>query len=168
MESGGIQFAGTLTKNEYKKYNLYARRKYRVKATVLFFIFSFLLYAILFRRVIFSLFFAAFFALILWLLLRVVIPFKARNEWASNRLIKQVIQYTATNEGIVQVRDASQILYRWTDFISAYEHKEMFRLHISNNQGILIPKRFFSNEEDRNAFRELLGESMPDKSVHLN
>ncbi|MFT8363064.1 MAG: YcxB family protein [Sporolactobacillus sp.] len=168
MESEAIQFAGILTKNEYKKYNLYARRKYRFKATVLFFIFSFLIYAMLFRKIISSLFLAAFLALVLWLLLRVVIPFKARSEWVSNRLIKQAIQYTATKEGIVQVRDASQILYRWTDFISAYEHKEMFRLHISNNQGVLIPKRFFSNEEDRNAFRKLLGESMPDKSVHLN
>ncbi|MFT8871931.1 MAG: YcxB family protein [Sporolactobacillus sp.] len=168
MESEAIQFAGTLTENEYKAYNLYVRRKYRVKATVLFFIFSFLLYAIPFHKIISSLFFAAFFALLLGLLLRVVISFKARSEWASNRLIKQAIQYTATNEGILQVRDASQTLCHWTDFISAYEHKEMFRLHISKNQGVLIPKRFFSNEEDRNAFRKLLSESMPDKSVHLS
>ncbi|WP_370645911.1 YcxB family protein [Sporolactobacillus sp. STSJ-5] len=54
------------------------------------------------------------------------------------------------------------------DFVSAYEHKDMFRIHVSKNQAVVLPKQFFKNVDEINDFRRLISTLMPEKKVHLS
>lgn len=168
MKNEDVHCGGTLTWREFKKYNFYARRKLFTITSISFFIILFLLNMILFRQMLLSFTMAAVFALILWILITIIFPLKVRNEYSSNQLIKQEIQYDVTNDEVVQTRGKSKTFFQWEDFISAYEHKDMFRVHISKNQAVVLPKRFFKNDDEISDFRRLISTSMHVKKVHLS
>ena len=108
-----------------------------------------------------SLIIAAFAALFLSGLLR----FRIRREYKSDRLIKNEIRYMITNDGINQQVKSSNSHLEWNDFIATFEHKDMFRLYISKHKAIVLPKRYFSSNEDRIYFKHIVEKNMPSKKV---
>lgn len=168
MKNEEVHCGGTLTWREFKKYNFYARRKLFTITSISFFFILFLIYIILFHKILISFTMAAAFALVLWILITIIFPLKVRNEYSSNQLIKQEIQYDVNKDEVVQTRGKSKTFFKWEDFISAYEHKDMFQIHVSKNQAVVLPKRFFKNDDVISDFRRLISTSMPKKKVHLS
>lgn len=82
--------------------------------------------------------------------------------------MKQEIRYVANKDGLTQTKGVSKVHYEWDDLISAYEYKDLFRVHVSKFLAIVLPKRFFKNDDDISEFRRLIRASMPEKKVYLS
>lgn len=168
MENEEVQFGGTLTKKEFYKLNSYVNRKRFFIAIAVYFTLLFLLYLLLFRHLFISIVRAVVFTLVLWLVLMIIVPLRVRKEYSSNQLIKQEVHYDVNRNEIIQMRGKSKVYYKWEDLNSAYEYKDMFRIHISKHQALVIPKRFFESDEDILKFQSLIRISMPEQKVHLS
>ncbi|WP_353958598.1 YcxB family protein [Sporolactobacillus laevolacticus] len=169
MGGDDIEFGGTGSFDDYKKLVFYARRKSLIIMMtcyflVLFFIIMTTIPLVWFVSAILSLI-ATFAVFILAVLL---LYFRIKREYASNKSMKQEIRYVANKDGLTQTKGVSKVHYEWDDLISAYEYKDLFRVHVSKFLAIVLPKRFFKNDDDISEFRRLIRASMPEKKVYLS
>ncbi|ADU32150.1 YcxB family protein [Evansella cellulosilytica] len=162
-----LKVTGALTYEDFKKYNeLHQRNTY-----ISFFVIASLLTGLLFNqplsetslvfRLPMLLFLAVVFATFGTLLLRSLILLRVRNEFKTAKFIKREITYDISDEGITQLTNRSNVTVEWSDILKAHEHPAMFRLYISKNQAHVIPKRFFTSEEDIGVLRTLLKNNLP-------
>ena len=165
-----VYAAGTFTYEDYKKHNNYHQKK----MVISFAIFAFLIGMIVFPLnmsgswiIIIPIFFVVslIISAIGTLFLIGLLRLRVRREFKSDQLIKNEIRYSITNEGINQQVKRSNSHLEWSDFISAFEHKDMFRLYISKHKAIVLPKRYFASKEDRISFKQIIETNMPSKKV---
>ena len=81
---------------------------------------------------------------------------KAYNS-DSNFRMEQI--YAANADGFSVHTEQSDSKFAWRNLFAVYEHKEMIIIYVSNTKAFLIPKRFFSSEEDRNNLKTLITEN---------
>ncbi|MCQ2009041.1 hypothetical protein NOM01_03410 [Sporolactobacillus sp. STSJ-5] len=116
MKNDVIHCGGTLTWREFKKYNFYVRKKLFTVTSISFFIILLLINLILFQKLLISFTMAAAFTVVFCLLLMIIFPLRIRNEYSSNQLIKQEIQYEVNQNEIVQTRGKSKTFFKWEDY----------------------------------------------------
>lgn len=167
MENEAIKFAGSIELNEYRKLNFYGSRKRIIVVHAVYFVFIFCLSLIVTGQLIGSLIFSIAFTLILWLIIMFIVSHKVKGEYKSNQLMKQEIQYMVNHDGVTQIRGVSKMFYKWKELMCAYEYKDIFRIQISKNQNILIPKRFFVSNDDSQKFIRLIFANMPVNKVKI-
>ncbi|WP_066190363.1 YcxB family protein [Gracilibacillus timonensis] len=72
-------------------------------------------------------------------------------------MIHNKINYKINGSGITQIISPyTNTYFDWNNIIKGYENEDMFRLYISNNKAIILPKRFFKSKEDIMAFKQLI------------
>jgi uncharacterized membrane protein (DUF485 family) len=162
-ENKGITFGGTLSAKEFIRYNFYHSKKFIILYFWLILLMSLGFLGIKFsgQGIALTLIGSLITVVIGIPIFCIVIYFRARKEFNSDQLIKSEIQYVANDDGINQKRGKSNSYFEWNDIISSYEDKELFRLYVSKNKAIIIPKRYFSSEEDLLLFKRLI-------TKHLN
>ncbi|MGM0940799.1 MAG: YcxB family protein [Bacillota bacterium] len=184
-ESTEITLTGNITYEDFKLHNSYHIRNYLIgnfiiQVIILSAIFVLLFYKIgLFLSLIFgysifvawitiilsSLLIASFIAVPLILILRFILLIRVRKEYQSNTLIRHDVSYLISEQRIHQKRGSSNTYFEWGDIFKAYEHKKMFRLYVSRNNAILLPKRFFKTNKGIKLFKKMVHKNLDDRSV---
>ena len=157
-----LQASGTITSKEFVNYNLFHTRKFRFRYFWLLFLLFFLLILLDFpfdftdsilTTVVVGLIVALF---VSWLV-RLLIQRRATNEYKSDNLIQQEINFTVNELGITQeIKDRSKGFFDWESIIKGYEFEKTFILYVSKNKAILLPKRFVKSTEDLEQLKKMV------------
>ncbi|GGI11510.1 YcxB family protein [Gottfriedia solisilvae] len=164
-----ITFAGKLTFDEFKKYNFYHTKRKLVYSFLVVLIYLTVCFKFIFPqfRLVVLFIVCVILAILITALFRFIIYLRVRKEFKSDNLIKNEINFVADNEGIHQKVKSSNLCIEWDDIISAFENEDLFRLYISRNKAIVIPKRYFCSEDDVTTFKKLINEKLAIKQVSL-
>lgn len=163
-----ISISGTLTYAVFKKYNWYHKRK----IVIGYFVFAFLCFIYVFSNFVSGVWFLVypiviFLSLItsgiISLILLFLVFWKARQEYKSDKIIKNEVSFVIDNKGINQKVRSSNANIEWSDILVAKENKDMFRLYISKNKAIVLPKRFFISKEDIHTVKTLIERNLNSK-----
>jgi hypothetical protein len=73
-----------------------------------------------------------------------------------DREIRKERHFLIRNDGVQVTTANSEAFYQWSNFRSVRNDKKMYILYRSTLKGIMIPKRFFQNEEQQEAFEKLI------------
>jgi hypothetical protein len=73
-----------------------------------------------------------------------------------DREIRKERHFLIRNDGVQVTTANSEAFYQWSNFRSVRNDKKMFILYRSTLKGIMIPKRFFQNEEQQETFERLI------------
>lgn len=174
-----LSIKGTLSLEDFLMYNKYHSQKF-IK---IYFIFSFFtLSALLIIQEMpqllgASLLFSAIvlipkfiLALILSFLVilfvkKIILKRQATKEYESDQLAKTETCYTFSNEGVNQKVRRSNNHYSWSDFQLSIELEEMFLLYVSKRKALVLPKRFFSSNDDIELFKRIVSENMDNSKM---
>ncbi|WP_158234693.1 YcxB family protein [Lentibacillus sediminis] len=80
---------------------------------------------------------------------------RLRREFESDKQAQNEVTFTINEERIHQKTINSTTEINWSDIFSAYEHKKMFRLYVSRNKVIVLPKRYFHSQQEIELFRDI-------------
>lgn len=178
LSSDTLSLSGYITKKDFINHNRYHFTRFNR----ILFIFSFLTFISIFLFYtwnleentdfrIFTLILGTSIALIVsslgFLWGKLVHRIRAANEYKSDQLIKSEISLILSPQEIEQKIRRSTNYYPWSEIIAAYEHKDMFRLYISKNKAILIPKTFFTSQDEMEQLKELVNKNMEKGKIKL-
>ncbi|WP_416147820.1 YcxB family protein [Salipaludibacillus sp. HK11] len=166
-----VSIKGTLSYKDFKQHNFHHQKNILIG----FFLFALLLvFSMLITSVfsgspslvlLISLVIAAIVAGITTLILILLITFRIRKEFKSDQMIKNELRYIYSDEGINQQIKKSNVYIEWADILKAYEHKEMFRVYISKNKVLVMPKRFFGSQKDITLFKALVNKHVGEEKM---
>ncbi|MDX6152676.1 YcxB family protein [Marinococcus sp. PL1-022] len=111
----------------------------------------------------FSLFFPVVYALIWYANARL-------RSFQDDRENKDLAGDTHYEAGLGEIKLKTsniQASYRWENFVSVHEHRDMFRLYVTKRRGFFIPKHYFDSPEQVGHFRQLLKQHAPTTKKHL-
>ncbi|SFE28075.1 YcxB-like protein [Lentibacillus persicus] len=111
---------------------------------------------LLFIQVVLALILSLIAATLMYFWFRLVIRFRSTSEYKSDQQIRSEVIYTFCDDGINQKRSNSNIYYEWDDVISIYEHQNMYLLYVSKFKAIILPKRFFETEDQKELFKQVV------------
>ncbi len=102
----------------------------------------------------------------IWFLLMVGLPYwNARNQMRDSTLFSEPVIYTFSEAGIFSSRPSASGEMKWLALHSIREIKSAFLLYHTRAIAVVIPKRFFADEEQVSAWRELANKSISPKEV---
>ncbi|MFL6209587.1 MAG: YcxB family protein [Pyrinomonadaceae bacterium] len=87
----------------------------------------------------------------------------AKRNLASQRSLSQTIHYSFSDNSIDISAPSSSSHIDWSNIYKVHETKHNFLLFIARNQMLVIPRRFFLNNEQISQFKELLRLKLPSK-----
>jgi hypothetical protein len=87
----------------------------------------------------------------------------ARKSLATNKSLREDIHYRFSTTGITATAPSSSGSTTWENVYSAFETRNAFLIFISHNIMYVIPKRCFRDNEQAQAFRELLQEQLGER-----
>ncbi|WP_085994236.1 YcxB family protein [Oceanobacillus senegalensis] len=184
-ENAEMMLTGNITYEDFKKHNAYHTRKFLIghfllevmvlSALIVYFfneigiflsfVFGYSIFLAWISIIVVSLLISSVIAVPLTLVLILLLKSRVRKEYQSDTQIKRDVSYVISNQGIHQKRGRSNTYFEWGDIVQAYEHKEMFRLYVSKNKAILLPKRFFRTNKDVDVFKNMIQNNLDDKRV---
>ncbi|EQB36293.1 MULTISPECIES: YcxB family protein [Virgibacillus] len=103
---------------------------------------------------------ASFITVPLILILKFILRIRVRKEFQSDTQIRHDLSYLISEQRIHQKRGSSNTYFEWGDIFKAYEHKKMFRLYVSRNKAILLPKRFFKTNKDIELLKNMVHKNL--------
>ncbi len=161
-EQNDVYIKGTITYEDFKKYNLYHTKKGRSGFFIFGVLFSLflvlynideLLFLILPLFMIFSIIVTGLATLIITTAVRI----RARREFNSDPFIKSEIRYIINENGITQqISKRVNNYLEWDYILKGYELDDMFLIYVSKNKAIIIPKRFFASNDDLHALKKII------------
>lgn len=186
-ESTEITLTGNITYEDFKLQNAYHTKKYLIANFIFQVIILSAIIILLFYElgiilsvfigysifvawitiILSSLLIASFFAVLLILILKTILRIRVRKEYQSDTQIRQDVSYLINEQGIHQKRGNSNTYFEWGDIFKAYEHKKMFRLYVSRNKVILLPKRFFKNNKDIELLKNMIRKNLDARRVRI-
>lgn len=98
-------------------------------------------------------------------LLPLIIKMGVRKAIATNKFIGSTHHYCFTSNEINIQSETGTAKFGWEKINRAEEAKRDFILHVDNVQFYLLPKRFFSNEQDMEILRIILRENLEKKQL---
>ena len=91
-----------------------------------------------------------------------------KTMYKKNGLIKQEYEHIINEEGILQQNKKSKLKIKWAQVLFASESSYGIYLFITSNQGLILPKRVFSDSEIER-LRSLILEKLPSaKTKRMN
>jgi len=89
----------------------------------------------------------------------------ARNQMRDSTLFSEAATYTFSETGILSSRPSASSEMKWTALHSIREIKSSFLLYQTRRVASVVPKRFFENDAQVAAWRELANKSISPKKV---
>jgi len=106
----------------------------------------------------------AIFLVIFLVVYPAVIYLSAEKSWQSNNSVQQHAQYTFSKTDVKIESETFHHRTEWINIYAAYEHANSFLIYSSRRTFFLIPKKFFSNQPQLEAFRSLLKSALGAKA----
>lgn len=168
-----LSLSGTLTLDDFIKYNYYHLNK----TLKLYYIFCFIVLFLVFQIpmsgnwlpiVIWAGFPSLLLSSLLYYAVKKMKRHQAIKEYRSDQLIKKSITYRFSEEEVIQVVRKSKNHFEWNDFLKAQEHVDMFLLYLSKNKAIVLPKRFFDSRNQLEHFRVIVLKNIDDTEFDVN
>ena len=78
-----------------------------------------------------------------------------------NESDKENSEMTVGESGITAKGRDADAKYKWSAFTKKYETDTAYYLYMSSNIGLIIPKRVFNSNKQREAFEKILAEYLP-------
>ncbi|QIW78692.1 YcxB family protein [Bacillus tequilensis] len=177
MIQHSVFLEGAISLRDMRYYFLYQQRKAAVIYYIDLFLLSTLVYSIIgfpftvyyneTLELIYNGIFIAVISLIFTLLFIAFLYLRLRNGYKNNERLKRKRTYTVNRQGIHIHSKNYDTLFEWDEIKGAAEYKHLFSIKTSSRQLILVPQRFFTFENERHSFRQLLKEHVPAKQVKL-
>ncbi|EME73203.1 YcxB family protein [Bacillus sonorensis] len=104
-------------------------------------------------------------SMILTLLLIGFFYIRMQIGFRKNERLKRKRTYTINPQGIQIQSKNSDTLFQWHEVTAVTEYKRLFLMKTSSSQLILIPKRYFTFENELHSFRQLVTEYGQAKKV---
>lgn len=153
-----VSFKGKLTFGYYKKFSFYhVRKKFLLILPILFIALTILFSRIFDTNIILL---PLFFSIITASIPIIVFYIRIEGAYYSDSLLKLEQSYVADTDGICIKTEQTNAKFLWSDIIAGKEYKDMFILYVSKIKAIIIPKSFFSKEEDIKHFKSLIIEKL--------
>ncbi|MET1250024.1 YcxB family protein [Sporolactobacillus sp. STCC-11] len=154
-EDQDIQFGGVLSFREYRKGKAPVARKILGGAV---FLALFLIFLINLRSTSWfpALFYALPFALFVLVSCCVLFYVEFFVIYITDQVIRKERHFLIRNDGVHVTTANSEAFYQWSNFRSIRNDKKLYILYRSSLKGIMIPKRFFQNEEQQETFEKLI------------
>ncbi|MFD1361408.1 YcxB family protein [Lentibacillus salinarum] len=171
-ENNEVSINGKLTYEDIKKYSKYHSQKivvsyFLISAVVSLAVFMLILPVSLYWVCLIYLPISLIISTASTLTLVFLARLNSRREYESDRTAKSEVTYVINNQGILQKRGKSNTHFEWDDIIKAYENKELFRLYISKNKAIVMPKRFFNTKNDVELFKNIVRENSDTNRISM-
>lgn len=100
---------------------------------------------------------------ILWITLKPV--WEVSRDYARHAYLREPITEIYTGAGIRSRSAAISSDVSWEIFTQALETRSLFVLYYASDAALLVPKRFFAGNSERDAWRDLVRESLNVKQV---
>lgn len=155
---GQIELADYLRANLWVHYNTWGKALVKLVAIVIFFALASFLYDYLMGLI--ELLFGLF-LLFIFLISMVGIYLQTKLSLKSHKQLQETIHYKFYSEGFEIKGLTFSGQNSWVNIIRFIETKHIFMLFVSNRQMFLIPKRYFQNPEQLNAFRDITRSNLP-------
>ncbi|MBP3950896.1 DUF4870 domain-containing protein [Bacillus suaedae] len=156
-----IKISGFLTLKDLSTLQIFHVRKRLVSMFFILFMIVLLLQLLLdmsvgWGMIILSLFFAAggIFVLVMSVYQR------AKSIYENESLMKLEQTYHFTEEQVTVSSERSRTEYCWDDLQGYYEVKNLILIYISKVKAIVIPKHFFSSQDELNQLRHMVQEKL--------
>ncbi|MCO7176505.1 YcxB family protein [Sporolactobacillus kofuensis] len=164
MDNEVMKFGGRLTYKEFKKFNHYHLKKIFQITFVAIWIICFLINLISMSWIP-ALVISLIITILAIILVRILLIFRVRNEFQSDRVLKKEVQFVVHDNGVNILIENSITQYDWNDIISFQQYKEeLFLLYVSKNKAIVIPRRYFSSVQDIQLFKRLISTNLSKKN----
>lgn len=165
-----IIFTGSLTFQDFKTYNVYhVKNRYIRKLIILFCVYSVLFY--IFVHTYFNiaqiLLISAAMSLLAEGVLLMIFFKRITAIFKSGTRIRNEFTYKVSDKGVNCTSENSSNLIKWNEIIKASEYKKVIMLYTSLNQAIIIPGRFFKNENDREGLIKIIRNKVSSEKVKL-
>ncbi|NUU62932.1 YcxB family protein [Paenibacillus agri] len=99
-------------------------------------------------------------AIILWFITRSSLTKKSKRAFESDNQSKLPQSYVISDEGIRHQSDSGSGHVKWEEIYKIGETASLFAFFVSANQALILPKRFFQSEDDKQFFKELARKHM--------
>lgn len=83
----------------------------------------------------------------------VVIPRRCRRTFSQRKDLHRPCAFSVSQAGLVFENEHVVGTYPWSDFVKWKEGKSVILLYMSDNMCHVLPKRFFSSEQELQEFR---------------
>ncbi|SHN27656.1 YcxB family protein [Gracilibacillus kekensis] len=156
-----LVFGGKLSIKDFEKYTLFHSRKLFIVMFVLVFLLVYVLsnglvVESLSISTIIDITLAAVFGLVGVVVLYGRLYQIARKNYKSESLMKLFQTYTVDESRIIMETEQSKVTYHWSDVRSIHELNDMFLLYVAVRKAMVIPKKYFNNNEDMETFKLFL------------
>ena len=96
------------------------------------------------------------------------VPRRVRRSYSQRKDLHHDISMVVTSAGIASRSEQGNSMKPWSDYLKWKEGKSVFLLYLSDQMFQMVPKRFFAAQEDIDAFRSVVRQSIgPDKSTTI-
>lgn len=103
---------------------------------------------------------AALLAAVLWFITKSSISKKSKKAFESDSLAQQAQNYTLSDDGLQYESESGSGQVKWADMHKVNETANLFVLFVSSNRALIVPKRFFQDAGDVDAFKDLARKHM--------
>ena len=164
-----VSFKGKLTFEDYRKSSFYHSRNRFLKTLLILFIsYTLVFWGIYTKRFdTTAILLALSCSIVTEIFLIITTYFRIKSVFYSESLLKLEQNYFANMDGISIKTEQTNALYLWNDIIASKEYKDMFILQVSKIKAMVIPKRYFSSEDDIKCFKSLIIEKSMSSKVKL-
>ncbi len=102
-----------------------------------------------------------------WVGLLLLLPYRARRSYATNKLLGEPQRYTFSREGVILESASGSSRHNWNVYWKACETRNAFYLYLADNLAHLIPKRSFGSDAELQRFREIARASLDPKACRI-
>lgn len=97
--------------------------------------------------------------------LRQIALYRIKRIYKSDKLFQKLQNYTINDTGIKMESESGNGTMKWDEVFRVDESKDSFLIYLSRIKALMLPKKFFDNDEQMKLFRKLVRFNMPSKKV---
>lgn len=168
-QNESVSFVVQLKEKEFVRFSLYSQYKaffvMAIGITIFFIVYFFTLTDLSFLEIILL---SVGVTLIVFLpVLFFAVSIKEKKEFRSNYKLREEVLCEVNSEGVTFSSNNEASLIEWNQFRTIKELKNTFLLYQTATKAIVVPKRVFYSEKDRQLFKNLFSEYMPEEKIHF-
>ena len=85
-----------------------------------------------------------------------VLLLATKKNYNTDNLLKEMQSLYISKDGIKSISNSGNINIEWKDIFKATESKNAYFIFISANRSVILPKRYFDNEEITYCFKQIM------------
>ncbi|MDD7793174.1 YcxB family protein [Clostridium sp. 'White wine YQ'] len=162
-----VKVKGKLTLEDYKKLTSYYMGRLSKQMLIVVYLLFLGVYGIIFYKrygIPFVLIAGVFGTLVVYLALYIATRQRIKKTFKKDTALNNDFVYTINKKGVHVQSERGGDIYYWKDITEATNHKDLYILNIPKVKTILIPKNFFGDEDETEAFKKIVANNIKGKN----